>query len=81
MSRLSVRGEGLDTSEDDWTLRTKYGLDRLAAVTLILLIAPLLVAVSVLIKLEDGGPVFFTQTRIGQGKNGTCQRQWDTLRD
>jgi exopolysaccharide biosynthesis polyprenyl glycosylphosphotransferase len=32
----------------------------------ILLISPLLLAVAALVKLEDGGPVFFRQTRVGR---------------
>jgi lipopolysaccharide/colanic/teichoic acid biosynthesis glycosyltransferase len=41
-------------------------LDIVAAFIMLLLACPLLLLIAVLIKLEDGGPVFFTQTRIGQ---------------
>jgi exopolysaccharide biosynthesis polyprenyl glycosylphosphotransferase len=44
----------------------KGGFDRLSAVLLILLLLPVLLAVAVAVKL-DGGPVFFRQTRVGQG--------------
>ncbi len=41
-------------------------LDVIAAATLLLLAAPLLLAVAVLIHLADGGPVLFWQKRVGQ---------------
>ncbi len=41
-------------------------LDVVAALILLLLACPVLLLIALLIKLEDGGPVFFTQTRIGQ---------------
>lgn len=44
----------------------KRSLDILAAVTLFLLLWPLFLVVAVLIKLTDGGPVLFWQTRVGQ---------------
>ncbi|MEZ6185879.1 MAG: sugar transferase [Planctomycetota bacterium] len=45
----------------------KRALDVAAAGLMLLLLAPLLVLVAVLIKLEDGGPVLFSQTRVGKG--------------
>jgi len=41
--------------------------DILVAATGLLALAPLLIAVAVLIKLEDGGPVLFIQRRMGRG--------------
>jgi lipopolysaccharide/colanic/teichoic acid biosynthesis glycosyltransferase len=47
------------------SLQLKYALDRVVAVVLLPLVAPVLVAIAVVIKLHDGGPVFFRQTRAG----------------
>lgn len=43
----------------------KTTIDWCGALALILLFSPLLLAVAVLIKLGDGGPVFFRQERVG----------------
>jgi lipopolysaccharide/colanic/teichoic acid biosynthesis glycosyltransferase len=45
---------------------TKRALDIIVALALLLLSAPLRLVLAVLIKLEDGGPVFLAQTRVGQ---------------
>ncbi len=45
----------------------KRGFDVAAAGLGILLLSPLLLLMAVLIKLEDGGPVFFVQRRMGRG--------------
>jgi lipopolysaccharide/colanic/teichoic acid biosynthesis glycosyltransferase len=45
---------------------TKRLLDIAVALFLLALACPLLLIIALLIKLEDGGPVFFAQTRIGQ---------------
>ena len=42
--------------------------DRLAAFSALLVLTPLFMAIAVMIKLVDGGPVFFRQVRVG--KNG-----------
>lgn len=44
----------------------KRTLDILAAVALFLLLWPLFLVVAICIKLTDGGPVLFWQTRVGQ---------------
>lgn len=44
----------------------KRGLDLLATALGLLLLAPLFLIIALAIKLEDGGPVFFRQTRIGK---------------
>lgn len=44
----------------------KGGFDRLSAVLLLLVLLPVLLVTALLVKL-DGGPVFFRQTRVGQG--------------
>ncbi|MCW3475474.1 undecaprenyl-phosphate galactose phosphotransferase WbaP [Limobrevibacterium gyesilva] len=44
----------------------KVAFDLAAAVTLLLLLAPVLLAIAALIR-RDGGPVLFAQTRVGHG--------------
>ena len=46
-------------------LRIKYGLDRIVALLLSVLLAPLLLVIGVSIRIVDGHPVFFLQTRSG----------------
>lgn len=45
----------------------KRGFDVVVAGGALVLLSPLLLAVAVLIKLEDGGPVLFIQRRLGRG--------------
>lgn len=45
----------------------KRSFDFLSAAFGLLILSPLLLIVALLIKLEDGGPVFFVQRRLGQG--------------
>lgn len=45
----------------------KRAFDTLTAGAALLALSPLLIAVAVLIKLEDGGPVLFVQRRLGRG--------------
>ena len=56
------------------SLAVKYGSDRVIAAAALVLAAPLMLAIMLAIKLEDGGPVFFRQTRIG--KSGKPFRMW-----
>ena len=49
-----------------WQLRVKRGLDLLVASVVLLLSAPLLLVCSLAVKMSDGGPVLFRQTRIGR---------------
>lgn len=44
----------------------KAVLDRIAAAVLLVLLAPLLLAVALTIRLDSAGPALFTQTRIGR---------------
>jgi lipopolysaccharide/colanic/teichoic acid biosynthesis glycosyltransferase len=48
------------------TRRMKRGFDAVVSFLLLLLLSPLLVLIALLIKLEDGGPVFFVQMRAGK---------------
>ena len=43
----------------------KRAMDLLGSVALLVLLAPLFLLIAALIKLDDGGPVLFTQERVG----------------
>jgi len=58
----------------DGTLWAKRLFDFVASVVLLVLLSPLFLLIALLIKLEDDGPVFFVQTRVG--KNGRHFRMW-----
>jgi len=53
---------------DGWPVVCKRALDVALASLLLFLLAPLLLAVALLIKLTSEGPVFFTQERLGLNK-------------
>src|SRR6185503_11237714 len=44
----------------------KRGLDILFSLIMLLLLSPIFLLIAILVKLEDGGPVFFAQTRVGR---------------
>jgi len=46
-------------------LKLKYCLDKAAAILLILMTCPIWIVITVVIKLEDSGPIFFRQQRLG----------------
>jgi lipopolysaccharide/colanic/teichoic acid biosynthesis glycosyltransferase len=46
-------------------LRLKYAIDRVAAVVLLPVLCPVMAAIAIAIKLDDQGPVFFRQERVG----------------
>jgi lipopolysaccharide/colanic/teichoic acid biosynthesis glycosyltransferase len=45
---------------------TKRSMDIVLAISLALLLAPLLISICLLIKLSDGGPILFWQQRVGK---------------
>ena len=45
----------------------KRGFDMVGAMSAMVLFSPIFILTSLLIKLEDGGPVFFCQNRVGAG--------------
>ncbi len=47
-------------------LHIKYVLDKLLALILIIILFPLWIIIMIAIKLDDGGPIFFTQERLGE---------------
>ncbi|HEX3489341.1 MAG TPA: sugar transferase [Streptosporangiaceae bacterium] len=44
----------------------KAAFDRAVALTVLLLLAPLFILIATIIRLADGGPAFFRQTRVGR---------------
>jgi len=64
-SRWLVQAEGFELQPGRWGWRLKRLGDLVVASGLLLLTAPLLLAAAALIRLEDGGPIFYGQHRTG----------------
>jgi exopolysaccharide biosynthesis polyprenyl glycosylphosphotransferase len=64
-SRWLVQAEGFELQPGRWGWRLKRLGDLVVASGLLLLPAPLLLAAAALIRLEDGGPIFYGQQRTG----------------
>jgi exopolysaccharide biosynthesis polyprenyl glycosylphosphotransferase len=60
--------EGFKVAREPVFERTKRALDILLSVLGLILSLPVVAVAAVAIKLDDGGPIFFTQRRIGQHK-------------
>src|SRR5947208_1346598 len=54
----------------DWlahgTAGIKRAFDFVVSLALLILLSPLFLLIAVLVWIEDGGPIFFAQTRVGQ---------------
>ena len=48
------------------TVVCKRAIDLLMSLAALIALSPLFLLIAILVKLEDGGPVFFAQTRVGQ---------------
>ena len=48
-----------------WQFEVKYLIDRLAALIIVVALAPLLLGIALLVKLTSTGPVFYRQRRVG----------------
>ncbi len=59
--------------------RTKRIVDVLGASAGLVVLSPLFLALAILIKLSDGGPVFFLQERIGKGGRPFRLRKFRTM--
>lgn len=59
----------MDSSISAWQMALKRASDLLMAGTAAILLAPLMIAVAIAIKLDSSGPIIFQQRRVG--KNGT----------
>jgi exopolysaccharide biosynthesis polyprenyl glycosylphosphotransferase len=64
-SRWLVQAEGFELQPGRWGWRVKRLGDLLVAAALLLATAPLLLLAAAAIRLEDGGPVLYSQTRTG----------------
>jgi lipopolysaccharide/colanic/teichoic acid biosynthesis glycosyltransferase len=59
----------------------KRAFDTLVAGTALIVLSPLLIAVAVAIKLEDGGPVLFVQRRLGRGNQFFDMYKFRSMRE
>ena len=48
-------------------IELKRGFDALVAAAMLIILSPVMLFIALVIKLEDRGPVFFTQQRVGRG--------------
>ena len=64
-SRWLVQAEGFELQPGRWGWRLKRLGDVIVSILLLVLTAPLLLLAAALIRLEDGGPVFYSQIRTG----------------
>jgi exopolysaccharide biosynthesis polyprenyl glycosylphosphotransferase len=48
-----------------WQFEVKYALDRVVGALMVLAMAPVLLAIALMVKLSSTGPVFFHQKRVG----------------
>lgn len=64
-SRWLVQAEGFELQPGRWGWRLKRLGDVVVSLLLLILTAPLLLVAAALIRLEDGGPVFYSQHRTG----------------
>ena len=55
-------------SREGWPSLVKRGLDLVVSLVLLIVLAPLMAAVALVIKLTSKGPVFFRQERVGLNK-------------
>lgn len=58
----------------------KPAVDRAGAAVLLCLLAPVMAALAVAVKLDSGGPVFFTQPRLGRGGRPFWMVKFRTMR-
>lgn len=55
-----------NTPENYIALKIKGAVDFFMATVILILVSPVMLTIGLLIKLEDGGPVFFKQVRVGK---------------
>jgi len=59
--------------ENYLALKVKRGFDIMVALAALLMASPVLIAIAIAIKLDDGGPIFFHQQRVGlYGRRFAC---------
>jgi lipopolysaccharide/colanic/teichoic acid biosynthesis glycosyltransferase len=63
------------TTSNGWYDFAKRSIDLIFASLALVLVMPLMLVLGVIIKLTDGGPILFTQTRVGRhGKQFRCYK-------
>ncbi len=63
----------MNTPDNYLALKTKWIMDYLGAVIILILLSPLFTLIALAIKIDDGGPVFFKQVRVGRnGRTFNC---------
>jgi len=63
----------MNTPRNYVALKIKYTIDVIAAFLILVLISPLMLLIATLIKWQDGGPIFFSQERVGlYGRTFSC---------
>ncbi len=61
--------------ENYFALKVKSGIDFVFSLLVIILLSPVLLFIALAIKLDDGGPVFFYQERVGlNGRRFNCMK-------
>ena len=60
---------------------TKFTLDRVLALLGLIILSPLMLILSIIIKLESKGPVFFKQTRTGKGGKNITIYKFRTMKE
>jgi lipopolysaccharide/colanic/teichoic acid biosynthesis glycosyltransferase len=63
------RALGRAASEPRWLAVVRRGVDLLFAIALIVLLAPILLAVAIAVRLDSHGPALFRQRRVGYGES------------
>jgi lipopolysaccharide/colanic/teichoic acid biosynthesis glycosyltransferase len=66
-AQAAMRFHAIAQPKHSWYLGLKIIAEWLTALVLMVLTAPIAVFVAVLVKMTSAGPVFYTQTRLGQG--------------
>jgi lipopolysaccharide/colanic/teichoic acid biosynthesis glycosyltransferase len=74
--RASVVGSGRERLAKDVACRA---LDLVATVALVLLLAPLLLLIALIVKLDSPGPVLFRQQRVGRGRRTFLVAKFRTM--
>jgi exopolysaccharide biosynthesis polyprenyl glycosylphosphotransferase len=69
----------LDVVQHDYRLDLKRAMDVIGAVSGLLLLAPVMLAITVVIKLTSAGPVLFTQQRFGLNKRRFAMLKFRTM--
>jgi lipopolysaccharide/colanic/teichoic acid biosynthesis glycosyltransferase len=54
-------------STPDWRFAVKHAIDRVLALLMLLVLAPVLLAIALTVRLSSPGPVLFRQRRVGRG--------------